>query len=39
MEHKKDKKNFVDRAIPASFISDSIAKHATKTVICGDSIF
>ncbi|WP_345956960.1 hypothetical protein [Flavobacterium yafengii] len=39
MEHKKDKNIFVDGAIPASFISHSIAKHAAKTVIGGDSIF
>ncbi|MFV8335615.1 molybdenum cofactor biosynthesis protein MoaE [Flavobacterium sp. RSP29] len=39
MEHKKDKNIFVDGAIPASFISDSIVKHATKTTIGGHSIF
>lgn len=39
MEHKKNKNIFVDGAIPASFISDSIAKHATKTTIGGHSIF
>ncbi len=39
MEHKEDKNIFVDRAIPTSFISDSIVKHATKNTIGGDSIF
>jgi|GWRWMinimDraft_12_1066020.scaffolds.fasta_scaffold00427_6 hypothetical protein len=39
MEHKKDKNIFVDGVIPASFISHSIAKHATKNTIGGDSIF
>ena len=39
MEHKKNKNIFVDGAIPASFISDNIAKHATKTTIGGHSIF
>jgi hypothetical protein len=39
MEHIKDKNIFVDRAIPASLISDSIVKHATKNTIGGDSIF
>ncbi len=39
MEHKKDKNIFVDGAIPASFISHSIAKNATKTVNGSHSIF
>jgi molybdopterin synthase catalytic subunit len=30
---------FMDGAIPASFIADSIAKHATKTEIGGHNIF
>ncbi|RKS13893.1 hypothetical protein C8C87_1136 [Flavobacterium sp. 120] len=39
MEHKKDKNIFADAAIPSSFISHSILKHATKTVIGSHSIF
>ena len=39
MEHKKDKNIFVDGAIPSSFISHSILKHATKTIIGSHSIF
>ena len=39
MGHKKGKKYFVEGAIPTSFISHSIAKHAAKTVIGSHSIF
>jgi molybdopterin synthase catalytic subunit len=39
MGHKKGKNIFIDGVIPASFISDSIVKHATKNTIGGDSIF
>ncbi len=39
MEKKSSKNIFVEGPIPASFIADSIAKHATKTSIGGHSIF
>ena len=39
MSDKKIKNIFVDGAISATFIADSIAKHSTKTNIGGHSIF
>lgn len=39
MSEKKVKNIFVDGAIPANFIADSIAKHQSKTGIGGHSIF
>jgi molybdopterin synthase catalytic subunit len=39
MEARKLKNIFYDGAIPASFIAESIQKHATKTEIGGHSIF
>jgi molybdopterin synthase catalytic subunit len=39
MKEKKVKDIFVEGAIAASFIGDSIAKHQTKTSIGGHSIF
>jgi molybdopterin synthase catalytic subunit len=39
MSEKKIKNIFVEGAISPAFIADSIAKHATKTVIGGHSIF
>jgi molybdopterin synthase catalytic subunit len=39
MNEKKTKNIFIQGAIPATFIADSIAKHSTKTSIGGHSIF
>ena len=39
MTEKKPKNIFVDGAIQATFIADSIQKHSTKTSIGGHSIF
>lgn len=39
MTEKKPKNIFVDGAIQANFIADSIQKHSTKTSIGGHSIF
>lgn len=39
MKDRKPKKIFVQGAIPASFIADSIQKHSTMTTIGGHSIF
>jgi molybdopterin synthase catalytic subunit len=39
MKERKPKNIFVQGAITASFISDSIAKHSSKTEIGGHSIF
>ena len=39
MDTKKIKKIFTEGPVEASFIADSIAKHATKTSIGGHSIF
>ncbi len=39
MKEKKPKNIFVQGAIPASFIGDSIHKHSTQTAIGGHSIF
>ncbi len=39
MDKNKTKNIFVDGPISAEFIANSIAKHATKTTICGHNIF
>jgi hypothetical protein len=39
MSERKPKNIFMQGAIPASFIGESIAKHATNTKIGGHSIF